>query len=433
LAVSKFNFGLRQNIPLMDVVMSERRVVVTGIGTINPIGKNVVEFWENCRKGSSGVRNITDLIKIPPHLSQIAGVVPIPFDKISERAQQRNLLFAETAVQEALQDANLLGTNFKDRCGVFIATAIAEIDLMELSFERNRINIANTGFVSPKSSYFGSSFFFNNVAKNIARKYLCQGGSVTISTGCTGGNDAVGYGLHMIRDGKVDIAIVGAVEAPITPLVIAAFGKIRATSSKRNHDPQTASRPFDKDRDGFVLAEGCGILIIENLEHAQKRNAKIYAEIKGTGSVNNCYHMTDIPQDGISISKACLLALKDAKINPDEIDFINAHGSSTPQNDIAECNAFYRIFGNRAKEIPITSIKSQIGHALSAANAIELISVVLSIRDSIIPPTINLESQDPACPLTIVSQRALNKNVTTVLKTSSGFSGIHSSLVLKKI
>ncbi len=412
--------------------MSERRAVVTGIGTVNPIGKNVSEFWKNCLSGTSGVRKITDLINIPPHLSQIAGVVSIPFDNKGEKIQKRNLLFAEMAVQEALQDANLLDTNFNDRCGVFIATAIGEIAQMELSFERNRKTGGHIGFIPLQSQYYEDSFFFNNIAANIAQKYSCRGGSVTIATGCTGGNDAMGYGLHMIRSGNVDMCIVGAVEAPITPLVVAAFGKIGATS-KRNHDPQKASRPFDKDRDGFVLAEGCGILILENFDHAQKRDAKIYAEIRGTASVNNCYHMTDIPQDGISISKACLLALKDAKIDPEEVDFINAHGSSTPQNDTAECNAFYRIFGKRAKEIPVTSIKSQIGHALSAANSIELISVVLSIQDSRIPPTLNLESQDPTCPLTVVSKKSLEKNVTTVLKTSSGFSGIHSSLVLKKI
>lgn len=414
--------------------MPDQRVVVTGMGTINPLGKNVPEFWKNCVEGSSGVCNISALFKnpIPSHLSQIAGVVQIPFEGNNEKVQERNLLFTELAVQEALQDAGLLNTPFNQRCGVFIATAIAEIALMEWSFNRYNRGLGHIGFISLNSPYFEGSFFFNHIARMIASKYGFRGGAVTIATGCTGGNDAIGYAMHMIRGGKVDIAITGATEAPITPLVITAFNKIGATS-KRNDQPTKASRPFDKDRDGFVLAEGCGILVLENLSHAQKRGASIYAEIKGMGSINNCYHMTDIPQDGESIAKACQLALKDAQIEPDKVDYINAHGSSTPQNDIAETNAFYRVFGDRAKNIPVTSIKSQLGHALSAANSLEVISAILSLQDNIIPPTINLDTQDPACPLNVVANKALESKVTTILKTSSGFSGIHSSLILGKI
>ncbi|MCI0382486.1 MAG: beta-ketoacyl-[acyl-carrier-protein] synthase family protein [Chlamydiae bacterium] len=415
--------------------MGDQKVVVTGMGTINPLGKNIPEFWKNCIAGSSGVCNVSTLfdIPIPAHMSQVAGVVQIPFKDSNERIQERNLLFTELAVQEALKDAALLDQQFDDqRCGVFIATAIAEIALMEWSFNRYKQGIGHVGFIPLNAPYFGRSFFFNHIARVIASKYGLKGGAVTIATGCTGGNDAIGYALHMIRGGKVEIAITGATEAPITPLVITAFNKIGATS-KRNDQPTKASRPFDKNRDGFVLAEGCGILILESLSHAQKRGAHIYAEIKGMGSINNCYHMTDIPQDGESIAKACQLALRDAQVEPSQVDYINAHGSSTPQNDIAETHAFYRIFGNRAREIPVTSIKSQLGHALSAANSLEVISAILSIRDNIIPPTINLDMQDPACPLKVVANKALESEVTTILKTSSGFSGIHSSLVLGKI
>lgn len=412
--------------------MFKRRAVVTGIGTINPIGKNVPEFWKNCIAGTSGIRNITDLINIPSHMSQIAGVVHIPFEEQPNGMQQRNFLFTDLAVREALHDSGLLKETLAlERCGVFIATAIAEIALMEWSFKQYKRGIGHIGLIPKESPYYNDSFFFNNVAKKIASQYSFKGGSVTIATGCTGGNDAVGYALHMIRGGRIDVAIVGSSEAPITPLVVTAFSKIGATS-KRNQEPTKASRPFDKDRDGFVLSEGCGIFIIESLEHAQKRGASIYAEIKGTSSINNCYHMTDIPQDGESIAKTCELALKDAHILPDEIDFINAHGSSTPQNDIAESNAFHKIFGKRIQDIPVTSIKSQLGHALSAANSIELISALLSIRDHMIPPTLNLESQDPACVLKVVSKTALKHPIKTILKTSSGFSGIHSTLVIKK-
>ena len=415
--------------------MVAHKVVVTGMGTVNPLGKNVPEFWKNCVVGSSGVCNISTLFKkpIPSHVSQIAGIVQIPFECSGEKVQERNLLFAELAVQEALQDSGLLNVQFaRERCGVFIATAIAEIALMEWSFDHYNRGDSHIGFVPLKSPYFQGGFFFNHVARTIASKYGFQGGSVTIATGCTGGNDAIGYALHMIRSGRVDIAITGATEAPITPLVVAAFNKIGATS-KRNDNPTKASRPFDSGRDGFVLAEGCGILVFESLAHAQKRGAHVYAEIKGMGSINNCYHMTDIPQSGESIAKACQLALKDAQIDPSEVDYINAHGSSTPQNDVAETKAFYQVFGERARDIPVTSIKSQLGHALSAANSLEVISAILSIQNNIIPPTINLDNQDPACPLKVVANKALESKVTTVLKTSSGFSGIHSSLILAKI
>ncbi|MBP9727649.1 MAG: beta-ketoacyl-[acyl-carrier-protein] synthase family protein, partial [Gammaproteobacteria bacterium] len=364
--------------------------------------------------------------------SQIAGIVKMPFETKGERLQERNLLFTEMAVQEALQDAGLLNISLIDkRCGVFIATAIAEIALMEWSFNRYKHGAGHVGFIPLKSPYFEESFFFNHIARVIASKYGFRGGAVTIATGCTGGNDAIGYALHMIRGGKVDVVITGATEAPITPLVITAFNKIGATS-KRNSDPTRASRPFDKDRDGFVLAEGCGILVLECLSHAQKRGAHIYAEIMGMGSVNNCYHMTNIPQSGESIAKACHLALKDAQIEANQIDYINAHGSSTPQNDVSETNAFHHIFGNRVGQIPVTSIKSQLGHALSAANSLEVISAILSIKHSIIPPTINIESQDPNCNLNVVANLSLKKEIKTILKTSSGFSGIHSSLILGK-
>ncbi len=412
--------------------MSRRRVVITGMGTVNPLGNNVPEFWKNCIEGKSGVKRIT-AFNIPPHMSQIAGMVGPSMAQGNSKIQERNLLFAEAAAQEALRDAKLLDAPLVDeRCGVFIATAIAEIALMEWSFNQNRSGCGHVGFVPHKSPYFGPSFFFNNVAQTIALKHKFKGGAVTLSTGCTGGNDAIGYALHTIRSGRVDVAIAGATEAPITPLVVAAFSKIGATS-KRNLEPERASRPFDKDRDGFVLAEGCGMFVLEELSHALERGATIYAEVAGTGSVNNCYHMTDIPQDGKAIARACKLALKDAYAEPDEVDYINAHGSSTIQNDVAETHAFHEIFGDRAASIPVTSIKSQLGHALSAANSLELITVVLSLRDHVIPPTINLEAQDPACLLNVVGNKALARSVNTILKTSSGFSGIHSSLILKRM
>ena len=234
-----------------------------------------------------------------------------------------------------------------------------------------------------------------------------------------------------MRAGDVDVAVTGAAEAPITPLVVAAFAKVGATSL-RNSQPQQASRPFDMDRDGFVLAEGSGMLIIEELDHARRRGAEILAELRGYGTVNNYYHMTDIPEDGLRIAKSAELAMLDAGVSPDEVDAINAHGSSTRQNDVAESNAYWHLFGSRAAEIPVTSLKSQIGHPLSASNSVEVVASILSLRTGVIPPTINLQHQDPRCRLDVVGNVAREANVRCLLKTSSGFSGIHSSLVIAK-
>ncbi|WP_316355586.1 beta-ketoacyl-[acyl-carrier-protein] synthase family protein [Candidatus Neptunichlamydia sp. REUL1] len=412
--------------------MTRNRVVITGLGTVNPLGKSVDEFWKNCIKGSSGISKITHLFQIPEHMSQIAGRVDLEYDSENSSASSRNQMFADMAVNEALKQSRLFKNDEEKReCAVMISTAIAEISVMEEMFNNHGRGEGHVDFVPLDNSYSGRSFCFNNVAQQIAQNHGIRGKVVTISTGCTGGNDAIGYALHMIRSGKIQLAISGSVDAPITPLVVSAFSRIGATSL-RNEDPQLASRPYDSERDGFVLAEGCGILILENLSHALKRGAPILAEVAGFASVNNCYHMIDIHHDGLAISKSCKLALEDAKISANEVDFVNAHGSSTPQNDVAESHALHRVFKERTCQIPVTSIKSQLGHPLSAANSIELLSAVLSMRDRKIPPTVNLCDQDPECKLNIVGNKSLDHEVNIVMKPSSGFSGIHSCVILKE-
>ncbi len=413
---------------------NRRRVVITGLGTVNPLGLNVKEFWKNCVPGVSGVRRIRDFF-IPDHMSRIAGIVRnFSFDPGSEEeeigALDRSLAFAIRAVKEAFSDAGLAEvTPFlnKKRCRVHLATAIAQIQKMVSEFERQNFS-GRSGAAAERTR---NSFLFNSISGEISKRFGLQGGSSTIVTGCTGGVDSIIFATQMIRNDKADLVVAGATEAPITPLVIAAFSQIHALST-RNDDPVRASRPFDRDRDGFVLGEGCGVLVLEALDNALARGASIYAEIAGIGSNNNCTHMTDIPQDGMDIARSCEAAIKDAGISRSEIDFINCHGSSTVQNDVAESNAYNALFGETVLTIPATSIKSQVGHALSAANSIELISSVLSIRDAVIPPTINLESQDERCNLAVVGNRALARPVHCVLKTSSGFSGLHSSLLIKK-
>ena len=419
--------------------MIRQRVVITGMGTVNPLGTTIEEFWRRSVAGTSGVGTVT-AFPIPDHMSQIAGMIgDLPAGQVSavleegERAGDldRSLLFALIATRSALADAGIAEDDLRDRrqAGVSIATAIAQISKMEQAFyEQSR---GGSVPVAPREAHTTArnSFHFNTTAAEIARRLGTRGGAVTVATGCTGGVDALGHAFQAIRRGRLDVVIAGATEAPITPLVVAAFSRIQAVSL-RNAEPQRASRPFDKDRDGFVLGEGCAVLTLESLEHALERGASIYAEIKGFSSVNNCYHMTDIPQDGHSIADSCSAALDDAAMGPSEIDCINAHGSSTPQNDVAEASAFHRVFGRRAANIPVTSLKSQTGHSLSAANSIEICSAVLTLQQRIILPTINVDELDERCQLDVVANTARRAPVSCILKVSSGFSGIHSSLVI---
>lgn len=412
----------------------KRRVVITGMGTINPNGQTVSEFWQNCCKGRSGVRRITNFSISDDH-SQIAGIVDdfkswptLPYlSPTFDRCTQ----FALVAAKDALNQANLGKLLNPERAGVFISTAISQITSMEQAFclqsQNGKLRLQPLPHLKEG---LVNIFHFNSTAKTLAQQFGFMGGYTTITTGCTGGLDAIGYTMAAIRQGVVDIALTGSTEAPITPLTVAAFSKIGATSM-RNQQPQQASRPFDRERDGFVLAEGCGILMVEELNHALARGATILGELIGFGSVNNCYHMTDISQDGERIAESAFLAFKDAQLTPDAIDSLNAHGSSTPQNDVAEANAYYRLFGDRAATIPVTSNKSQIGHPLSASNSIEVIASVQSLRTGIIPPTINLTEKDPRCLLDVVGNEARYQSTRCLLKTSSGFSGIHSSLIIR--
>jgi 3-oxoacyl-(acyl-carrier-protein) synthase len=274
-------------------------------------------------------------------------------------------------------------------------------------------------------------FSFNSLAGRIAERQGLKGGHLLIPTGCVGGCDSISYGYRLIKAGLADRVVVGAAEAPLTPLVVAAFGRIGATST-RNCAPQQASCPFDQRRDGFVLAEGGAMFLLEADQLASSRRARILAELSGCGSVNNCLHMTDIDPGGEAIAESCRRALEDAKVEVSEIDFVNSHGSSTPQNDVAEVAALKKVFGRKIRDIPITSLKSQIGHALSAANAIEMVSTIQSINHAEIPPTINLETQDPECDVTVVANKKVSHKIRRALKTSSGFSGIHTAVVISQ-
>lgn len=416
----------------------KKRIVVTGFGCVTPIGLSSDEYWRNSLRGSSGIQRIKNIggLDIPDNMSQVVGCIKEykecenPF--IKYLGYDRSTQFALHSVSEAMQIAKLDEKENKD-ISVVLATAIGNIGTMEKSIqewtdEDGDILLKNRDI----SKYPKSVFQFNNVADVISEKYNLRGEKTVIATGCTGGLDAIGYSLNSIRRGDVEIIITGSTEAPITPLVVASFSKIGATTTD-NENPNTACRPFDKYRSGFVLAEGCGIVILESLEHAISRNAPIWAEVVGYGSCNNAKHMTDIPINGDDICKSMQLALKDAEINSNEIQYINLHGSSTQQNDSAERNAMRTLFHDRYSKIFVTSNKSQIGHALSASNSIETISCIKSLVTGIIPPTNNYKNIDEFCDLNVVKKPMKIDGLNYIIKNSSGFSGIHSSIVLKKV
>ncbi|UFP96164.1 beta-ketoacyl-[acyl-carrier-protein] synthase family protein [Gloeobacter morelensis] len=408
--------------------MKIRRVVVTGMGTINPIGGNLKDFWSNCCRGTSGVQPIS-AFEIPDGQSKIAGLVKEggPTAALVDRSYHFTLTCAAEALQMAgLGDGQAAQNLDPERCGVFLGTSTAQLGSMEQEY------LDRTGApAQPNLLSAPDTFHFNTVARLLARHFNFQGGHATLSTACASALDAIGYAVDAIRCGEVDVAVTGASEAPITPLMVASFAKIGATSL-HNAEPQKASRPFDQDRDGFVLAEGCGILVLEALEHALARGARIYAELPGHASTNSYHHMTGIPKDGASIARSAMLALADAGLRPADIDAIYAHGSSTPANDLAESNAFHQLLQERACTVPVTSLKSQYGNPLSASSSIEVIAAVMSINTGLIPPTINLERQDPLIALDVVAPEARQIPVRCVLKTGSGFSGIHSSLIIRQ-
>jgi len=415
----------------------KKRVVVTGIGVLSPNGIGKEAFWEGMISGKSAIRKVTDFDVSQFH-SQIAAQIkdfdPFYFGLTKEEVERmdRYVQFAVACVEMAIEDAKLLlNKEEKERIGVCLANAICGTRYMEEEFLR----VTNFGKepIDPRKArpFLYDASMFNTPSSEIASRYKLKGICTTVSTGCTAGTDAVGFAYEAIQNGEADIMITGAAEAPLCPITFAAFDVINAISS-RNDEPEKASRPFDKERDGFVLSEGCGILILEELNHALKRGAHIYCEITGFGTCCNAYHMTDLPEDGDAMAACINFTLKDAKLPPEAIDYINAHGSSTKQNDVFETNAYKKVFGKNAYKIPISSLKSMIGHPLAAANSIELVACVLVFERDILPPTINQEVPDPVCDLDYIANKAREKRVNHILKTSSGFSGIHSSMILSR-
>ena len=417
--------------------MKKRRVVITGIGTISPNGIGKDNVWQAMSGGVSAVKRV-DEFDVSMFHTQIAAQLrnfdPFALGLTHEEAvrMDRYVQFGVVAADMAIKDSAI---NFSkidpERIGVCLANAICGTKYMEEEFALVTDDGKNPIDPSKVRQDLYDAAMFNTPSIEISARYGLKGICNTLSTGCTAGTDSLGFALETIQDGEQEIMIAGAAEAPLTPITFGAFDVVSVLSA-RNDQPEAASRPFDKKRDGFVLSEGSGILILEELNHALKRGARIYAEVLGFGTSCNAFHMTDLPADGTAMASCISLALRDAGIKPEEIDYISAHGSSTRMNDIFETAAYKTIFGDYAYKLPISSLKSMIGHPLAAANAIEMTVCSMIFEKNILPPTINQEEKDPLCDLDYIPNEARAKKVNTILKTSSGFSGIHSSLVLRR-
>ena len=409
----------------------KKRVVITGMGTISPLGNTVESFWEGISKGDSGIDTITrfDMTDFDAKIAaEVKNFDPQDYmDKKEARRMDRYTQYALAATSMAVKQSGLDKNKIKqERFGVVLGSGIGGIETLE--------NQANTLFskgpnrVSP---FFVPMMIGNMAAGQISIAYGAKGPNTTLVTACASATNAIGEAFRSIRYGSADIIITGGSEAPITPLALAGFCSMKALST-RNDDPKTACRPFDVDRDGFVMGEGSGILVLESYEHAVNRGAVILAEVVGYGLTADAYHITAPAPEGEGGARAMKEALADAGMAPGEIDYINAHGTSTPYNDKFETAGIKSIFGDYAKKVPISSTKSMTGHLLGAAGGIEAIVMVKAIEDQFLPPTINYMTPDPECDLDYVPNVGRKGKVHTALSNSFGFGGQNASIILKK-
>ncbi|MCI1944641.1 beta-ketoacyl-ACP synthase II [Clostridium luticellarii] len=408
----------------------KRKVVITGLGAVTPVGNNVDSFWENIKNGVCGV----DFIKAfdtENFKSKLAAEVK-NFDgnEILGRREARRLdrfsQFALVSAEEAVKDSGLdLDAVDKYRFGVLVGSGIGGIGTIE-----NEHSILMEKGPNKIRPLFIPMIIGNMAAGNIAIKFGAKGICTTVVSACATGTNAIGEAYRMIEDGRADVMIAGGAEASITPLSIAGF--ISLTALSRSADPKRASIPFDRERGGFVMGEGSGIVIMESLEHAQKRNAHIYSEIVGYGSTCDAYHITSVAPDGEGPARAMEMAIEGAGIDKREISYINAHGTGTISNDKAETKAIKRVFGDFAKQIPVSSTKSMTGHLLGAAGAIEAIVCIKSIEDNYVPPTIGYREKDEECDLDYVPNEGRNLEVKYAMSNSLGFGGHNAVILFKK-
>ena len=407
-----------------------RRVVVTGMGAITPVGNDIDTMWANMLAGVNGVEKITsfDTSDLKVHL---AGTVKnFEPEKYIEKREVRKLdiycQYAIAAAQQAVDDSGILGNINEERFGVYIGAGIGGLH----SFVNN-VTALNEGGPRKVSPFFIPMMIGNIATGNVAIRFKAKGVSLSVMSACATGTHSIGEAFHAIKDGYADAIIAGGTEAVIAPLTIAGFQNMKALST--NEDPETASRPFDKNRDGFVMGEGAGMLVLEEYEHAKARGAKIYAEFAGYGNTCDAHHVTAPDPEGAGLARAIKIAMAEAGTTDDDQLYINAHGTSTHLNDLTETMAFKSALGEKAYDANISSTKSMTGHMLGATGAIEAIVSVLTLRDGMIPPTIHLNEQDEELDLNYTPNKAVKRDVTVAASTNLGFGGHDACVVFKKI
>ena len=407
-----------------------RRVVVTGLGAVTPVGNDVETMWANLLAGVNGIEKITafDTSELKVHL---AGTVKnFEPEKYIEKRELRKLdpycQYAIAAAQQAVDDSGILGNIDEDRFGVYIGAGIGGLHTFV-----NNVTGFNEGGPRKVSPFFIPMMIGNIATGNVAIRFNAKGVSLSVMSACATGTNSIGEAFHAIKDGYADAIIAGGAEAVVAPLTIAGFQNMKALST--NDDPETASRPFDKNRDGFVMGEGAGMLILEEYEHAKARGAKIYAEFSGYGNTCDAHHVTAPDPEGAGLARAIKIAVDEAKISDGDEIYINAHGTSTHLNDLTETMAIKSALGEKAYDANISSTKSMTGHMLGATGAVEAIVSVLALHDGMIPPTIHLNEQDEELDLNYTPNKAVKRDVNVALSTNLGFGGHDACVVFKKI
>ncbi|UYQ65033.1 beta-ketoacyl-[acyl-carrier-protein] synthase family protein [Streptomyces peucetius] len=414
-----------------------RRVAVTGVGIVAPGGVGAPAFWDLLSNGRTATRGIT-LFDPTGFRSRIAAEVDFDpqahgLGATDTRRADRYVQFALVAAREAMADAGLDATTLDPwRTAVSMGTAVGgttrlEHDYVKVSSSGRRWDVDH----SEAAPHLHRAFSPSALASEVAEQAGVQGPVQTVSTGCTSGLDAIGYAFHSIEEGRADVCLAGASDSPISPITVACFDAIKATSPN-NDDPAHASRPFDANRDGFVMGEGGAVLVLEELEHARARGARVYCEIGGYATFGNAHHMTGLTREGLEMARAIDDAMNHARLDRTDIDYVNAHGSGTQQNDRHETAAVKRSLKEHAYKVPMSSIKSMVGHSLGAIGAIELVACVLALAKQVVPPTANYETPDPECDLDYVPRTARPLRLRSVLSVGSGFGGFQSAVVLTR-
>ena len=407
----------------------KRRVVITGLGAVTPLGHSAEESWQNVCTGKSGIGRITKF-DTADFNTKIAGEVKSfdPLQYVNKKECRRLddfILYALAAAEMAVHDAGLAEL-VGERSGVIIGSAIGGLT----TIEKEKETILQAG---PRrvATFMIPAVLANLAAGHVSIRFGLKGPITCPATACAAGTNAVGDAFRMIRDGYADLMIAGGVEAAVTPLAVAGFNAMRALSTK-NDEPEKASRPFDQKRDGFVIGEGCGLIVMEELTAALRRGAEIYGEVIGYGLTSDAFHLAAPPPGHEGAVRCMRNALADGGVTPAEVDYINAHGTSTPLNDLYETQAVKTVFGEEKPGVPVSSTKSMTGHMLGAAGGVEAVFTAMAIRDGIIPPTINLDEPGPECDLDYVPHQARKKEIQVAMSNTFGFGGVNASLVLKK-